>query len=179
MKFKDFLLLSLSRLGATAMWCEERRTQMQYLFWCEGDLLRIPNIKWRWQNRTKDELNWEKLNQRAANLNMKGGQQGEHAGWHRGWTQTTRRETEGNTHYKYTEGHWEITHRWETQLDLINLTRQGNTNTRDQQREHKPRNPVSKIPKHKPSQNSPQIKTINTPNTKSLSHGLRIMTVML
>lgn len=58
-----------------------------------------------------------------------------------------RRDEELREHYKYTEGHWAITYRWEIQLDLINLTRQGNTNTRDQQREHKPRNPVSKNPK--------------------------------
>lgn len=52
---------------------------MQHLLRCEGGLLRIQKTKWGWQNRTKDKLNWEKLNHRIANLNTKGGQQGEHA----------------------------------------------------------------------------------------------------
>ncbi|XP_076734972.1 protein NLRC3-like isoform X2 [Maylandia zebra] len=37
-------------------------------------------------NRTKDELNWEKLHKGVANLNMKGEQQGEHAGEFTGLT---------------------------------------------------------------------------------------------
>lgn len=68
---------------------------------------------------------------------MRGGLQGEHTveSWRGSWSNAEYAETQGKTEDEYRRRDKEH--------------RQTHTNTRDQQREHKPRNPAFKTPKYK------------------------------